>query len=120
MIGYVSRPRSGRRKAQFSAIKLCNLFVAAAGLSACATPAVRERVVEVSKPVATHPVDPKDVPVAPGSLGKRPPTLQQAADKALSGWCGAVAYMLKADPLLRLSAGLPPVELGAYPECGER
>lgn len=87
-------------------------------LAGCQTGAVKDRIVEVDKPVMVQPIKPADVPVAPGSLGKRPPTLPQAADKALSGWCAAVSYMLKADALLRVSAGLPPQELGKYPECG--
>jgi hypothetical protein len=31
--------------------------------------------------------------------------------------CDLEAYVLRADPLLRVSAGLPPRELPRYPEC---
>jgi hypothetical protein len=34
--------------------------------------------------------------------------------------CQFVGYALKADPLLRLSAGEQPKILPKYPECGER
>lgn len=68
-------------------------------------------------PVPVQPIQPKDVPPPPVSLGPRPPTLQQTADTALAGWCEAVSYFLHADPLLRLSAGMPPAELPKYPEC---
>jgi hypothetical protein len=90
-------------------------------LAACATPTVvKDRVVEVVKPVATQPIKPADVPKAPAPLPPRPKNLSAAADVLASKWCEAVSYMLRADPLLRVSAGLPPHALPAYPECERR
>lgn len=96
------------------------LIAAALLLAACQSGPTRIETVEVKIPIAVQPIKPEDVPQAPGSLGPRPPTLPQAADRALAGWCEAVAYILKAQPLLQLSAGLPPVELGKYPECEKK
>lgn len=114
----ISEGRPSTAMRSLNAPTAATAFALAFLLTGCQTAAVHDRIVEVVKPVAVQPIKPADVPVAPGSLGKRPPTLSQAADKALSGWCAAVAYMLKADALLRVSAGLPPQELGKYPECG--
>lgn len=98
------------------------LFVATLSLQilACASPPIKDRVVEVSVPIATHPVAVADVPVVPAPLPKRPANVSAALDVALAGYCQMVAYALKADPLIRLSAGLPPKELPRFPECGER
>lgn len=114
---YVTRPHPARRKAQFSAKTLCNSFVVAAALSACSTPAVKTVTKEVLVPVATHPLKPEQVPTPVGPLPKRPDSLSAAADILLSWHCRMVAYMYRADPLLRISAGLPARDLPAYPEC---
>lgn len=90
----------------------------ALALSGCSTPTVvKDRVVEVVKPVAVQPISPADVPVVPAPLGKRPPALRQQADLLLAKHCEFVAYALKADPLLRLSAGMKQQALGRFPEC---
>lgn len=86
-------------------------------VSACATPAVRDRVVEVDKPVAVQPIAAKDVPAAPAPLGPRPQSLSAAADVLLSKVCEFEGYVLRADPLLRLSAGMKQQALPKYPEC---
>jgi hypothetical protein len=87
-------------------------------LAACGTTsAVRTETVEVKVPVAVQPIKRDQVPPTPAPLPPRPPTLPQAADMLLSKWCEAVAYFLKADPLLRISAGDHPVDLVRYPEC---
>lgn len=83
----------------------------------CATPAIKDRVVEVSVPIATHPVKPADVPAVPAPLGPRPQSLSAAADLLLAKHCEFVAYALKADPLLRLSAGMQQQALAKFPEC---
>jgi hypothetical protein len=44
------------------------------------------------------------VPPYPAPLGPRPQSLSAAADLLLAKHCEFVAYALKADPLLRLSA----------------
>jgi hypothetical protein len=97
--------------------RFVNILAASLALGACSTPAVRDRVVEVNVPVATHPVAAADVPVVPAPLPKRPASASAALDVALAGYCQMVAYALKADPLLRLSAGLPSQEVPKFPEC---
>jgi hypothetical protein len=85
--------------------------------SACQTPAVKDRIVEVQVPVATHPVKAEQVPAVPAPLAPRPSALSAAADLLLSKVCEFESYALKADPLLRVSAGLPPQDLPKYTEC---
>ena len=93
------------------------LALALALLAGCSTPAVKDRIVTVNVPVAIQPIKASDIPVPPASLGPRPPSLQQTADKALGGWCAAVAFIIKSVPLLNVSAGLPPAQAPDYPEC---
>jgi hypothetical protein len=85
--------------------------------AACSTPAVRDRIVEVDKPVAVQPIKPADVPAVPAPLPPRPKELSAAADVLLSKVCEWVAYGIKADPLLRLSAGMQQQALAKFPEC---
>jgi hypothetical protein len=109
----------GARPARWFAM-LIGLGVIAAivgALSACQTPAVKDRVVEVSVPVAVQPIKPAQVPVVPAPLVKRPASLSAAADLLLAKVCELEAYALKADPLLRVSAKMPPQALPKYPEC---
>lgn len=92
----------------------------ACGLSlvtACSTPAIKERIVEVKVPVATRPIAAVDVPKLPAPLPKRPADARVALDVALAQVCRLVSYALKADPLLRVSAGLPQSPAQRYPEC---
>lgn len=89
-------------------------------LAACQTPAVKDRVVEVKIPVAVQPITPAQVPTVPAPLGPRPPSLSAAADALLAKHCEFVAYALKVDPLLRLSAGMQQQALGHFPECEGR
>jgi hypothetical protein len=87
-------------------------------LAGCATtPAVKDRIVEVDKPVAVQPIAPAQVPVVPAPLGPRPQSLAAAADSLLSKVCELEAYALRADPLLRVSAGMQQQELPPFPEC---
>lgn len=92
-------------------------LVAIVLLSACATPAIKTETVEVKVPVAVQPIKPTQVPVVPAPLGPRPDSLSAAADQLLAKHCEFVAYALLADPLLRLSAGLPQQPLPQFPEC---
>lgn len=96
------------------------ILILALLLSSCGTPAVKDRPVPISVPIATHPIAAADVPVPPAPLPKRPATATAALDVAMAGYCQMVAYVLKADPLLRVSAGLPQQDVAKYPECGER
>lgn len=99
-------------------LALSGLTIGAILLAGCAsTSAVQDRPVEVKVPVAVQPIKATDIPPVPAPLGPRPPTLRQSADKALAAWCEAVSYFVKADPLLRISAGDHPVTLPKYPEC---
>jgi hypothetical protein len=86
-------------------------------LAACQTPAVKDRVVEVRVPVAVQPIKPDQVPAVPAPLAKRPTSLSAAADLLLAKVCELEAYALKADPLLRLSAGMQQQALAKFPEC---
>lgn len=92
-------------------------YMSIALLSACQTPATRTVTKDVLIPVATHPVQAKDVPAVPAPLGPRPQSLSAAADVLLAKHCEFVAYALKADPLLRVSAGGKPIALPKFPEC---
>jgi hypothetical protein len=75
------------------------------------------RTVEVKVPVAVQPIKPAQVPAVPAPLAKRPASLSAAADLLLAKVCELEAYALKADPLLRLSAGMPQQALAKFPEC---
>jgi hypothetical protein len=90
-------------------------------LSACAGhPAVpADRIVVEKVPVAIMPIKPSDIPATPPPLGPRPPTAQQAADAAFAAHCRDVAFIIRAVPLLLLSAGLPPVQAPDFPECAK-
>lgn len=117
---YSPRPRTNARVPQFSAKGLFISFAAAAGLSACTTPAVvKDRIVEIRVPVAVVAITPDQVPIAPPPLGPRPQSLSAAADALLAAHCQFVAYVLVADPLLHISAGEKAVALN-YPECAKR
>jgi hypothetical protein len=89
-------------------------------LAACATPATRTETVEVKVPVAVQPIKPEQVPAVPAPLGPRPQSLSAAADVLLAKHCEFVAYALKADPLLRLSAKMGMQALPKFPECEGR
>jgi hypothetical protein len=89
-------------------------------VAACSTPAVKDRIVVEKVPVAVQPIKPEQVPTPPAPLPPRPSSLSAAADVLLSKVCDLEAYVLRADPLLRVSAGLPPRELPRYPECEGR
>lgn len=117
MSAYLSRPLTRARGSQISAKTLLVSLIAAAGLTACQTPAVKDRVVTVSVPIATKPLKPADVPAVPAPLGPRPQSLSAAADVLMSKVCELEAYVLRADPLLRLSAGMPQQALVKFPEC---
>ena len=127
----------------FLAALIAMLFVA---LTGCSTPAVKDRIVVEKVPVAVHSITPAQVPTAPAPLPPRqfqqddchiyltpaqvpsareplqprPSSLSAAADVLLADHCSWVAFGLKAFPLLRVSAGLPPSELPKYPECEGR
>lgn len=105
------------RVKQMAKRQLVAVVVLSALTANCSTPAIKDRLVEVDKPVAVQPIKPADVPAVPAPLGPRPQSLSAAADVLLSKWCAAVAYMLKADPLLRVSSGMQQQALARYPEC---
>jgi hypothetical protein len=86
-------------------------------VAGCQTPAVKTETVEIKIPVAVQPIKAEQVPQLPAPLPRRPADARAALDLALAQVCHFVAYALKADPLLRLSAGLPPQTLPKYPEC---
>lgn len=93
------------------------LYTMALVISGCATNATRTETVEVKVPVAVQPIKPAQVPSPPAPLGPRPQSLSAAADALLAKVCELEAYALKADPLLRLSAGMPQSALPKFPEC---
>jgi hypothetical protein len=86
-------------------------------LMGCATPATKIETKEVLTPVAVQPITPDQVPSPPPPLGPRPQSLSAAADVLLAKVCELEAYVLRADPLLRVAAGQPQKELPLYPEC---
>lgn len=96
------------------------VIATALALGGCAAGATRTQTVEVRVPVAIQPIKPDQVPAVPAPLGPRPQSLSAAADLLLAKHCEFVAYALKADPLLRLSAGEPQQALPQFPECEGR
>lgn len=98
------------------------IMLAALALSACATTNGVEttKIVEKIVPVAVQPIKASDIPALPAPLGSRPPSAQQAADAAFAAHCRDVAWIIKAVPLLLVSAGLPPAQAPLYPECEKR
>jgi hypothetical protein len=86
-------------------------------VASCATGPTKDRIVEVDKPVAVQPIRADQIPAIPAPLPKRPANVSSALDLALAQVCAFVGYALKADPLLRVSAGLPPREVPKFPEC---
>lgn len=78
---------------------------------------VQERVRSVSVPVAVRPVQPDQIPALILPLNNRPASDAAAADLLLAKFCEALEYMFKADPLLRVSAGLEPRPFPRYPQC---
>lgn len=96
------------------------LIATALVLSGCASGATQTKVVEVKVPVAVQPIAASDIPTLPAPLPKRPTDARQALDLALSKVCEWVAFGLRAQPLLQVSAGEAQKAVQAYPECGER
>jgi hypothetical protein len=78
------------------------------------------KIVEVDKAVAIQPITKDQIPPLPAQLGKRPNDARQAADMALAGRCDAIAFVIKAYPLLLQSAGLAPAQAPDYPECKDQ
>lgn len=93
------------------------IIAAALLLASCETPPVKIQTVEVKVPVATPMLKPDQVPSPPAPLGPRPQTLSAAADMLLSKVCELEGYVIRADPLLRISAGEDPKALPKFPEC---
>jgi len=100
-----------------SGVALLLICLGALCLSACSAPATKTVVQTVSVPVAVQPIKAAQVPTPPAPLGPRPQSLSAAADALLSKVCELEAYVLRADPLLRVSAGEPQQALPKYPEC---
>jgi len=92
-------------------------IIALVGLASCATPATRVEVKEVLIPTAIQPITASQVPALPSPLPPRPTSLSAAADTLLAKVCEWVAFGLKADPLLKVSAGVKPSEAVRFPEC---
>lgn len=87
-------------------------------LSACQTrPIVKDRVTEVNMAVAVQPVRADQLPVPVAALPPRPASDAAAADLLLAKVCALYGYMLLADPLLTLSAGVPARVLPRFKEC---
>lgn len=104
-------------KRGFTPFRTLSHVGAALLVASCATGPTKDRIVEVATPVAVQPIKPDQIPALPAPLPKRPANVSSALDLALGKWCEAVAYILKTDPLLRVSAGLPPRDLPPFPEC---
>jgi hypothetical protein len=92
--------------------------IAALLLAGCSTPTVTKvETVEVKVPIPVQPIRPDQVPAVPAPLPPRSGNLSADADTLLAKVCELAAYAIKADPLLRLSAGVPPAPLPRFPEC---
>lgn len=115
--GMATNPSQHSRSPGAMAASVVGLVLIVLLLTGCSTPAVKTETVEVKVPVAVQPIRAEQVPAVPRPLGPRPPSLSAAADVLLGKWCEAVGYMLRADPLLRLSAGQQPAPLPKFPEC---
>lgn len=90
-------------------------------LSSCSTaPVTKVETVEVKVPVTVQPITPADIPAVPAPLPKRSGNLSADADTLLAKVCEFVGYAIKADPLLRISAGETKRPLPRYPECERR
>lgn len=76
-----------------------------------------DRIVYVDKVVPVQPINPSDIPPLPPQLGPRPSNAKDAADVALAGRCDAIAFVIRAWPLLLVSAGQPAAQAPTYPEC---
>lgn len=111
---------SSSRHQGYDGTRLGLIAITCVTLTACATPATRTQTVEVKVPVAVQPITAAQVPTPPAPLGPRPQNLSAAADTLLAKVCEFVGYAIKADPLLRLSAGAPPRDLPKFPECETR
>lgn len=98
-------------------MKRAAIIILAFAQVSCAGPAIKDRTVEVKVPVAVQPITPAQVPVLPKPLPPRPTSLSAAADLLLGKVCEWVAYGLRADPLLKVSAGQSPIAAAGYPEC---
>jgi hypothetical protein len=98
------------------------IMFAALALSACETTRGIEttKIVEKVVPVAVQPIRPDQIPALPPPLGARPPSAPQAADAAFAAHCRDVAFIIKAMPLLLVSAGLAPAQAPSFPECERR
>src|SRR5574341_2675973 len=99
----IIQAQRGKRLYVNTLLFVCGIVLLLA-LAACQSAPVKDRVVEVVKPVAVQPIKPEQVPVLPSPLPPRPDSLSAAADVLLGKVCEFVAYALKADPLLKVSA----------------
>lgn len=92
------------------------IILIALSLTACThAPVAKVQTVEVKVPVAMLTRD--QLPALPPQLGPRPPDARDGEAVALAGRCEAIAFVIRAWPLLLLSAGLPPAQAPDYPEC---
>jgi hypothetical protein len=91
-------------------------------LAGCATPppVVKVETVTVKVPVAVQPITAAQIPAIPAPLPKRTGNLSADADTLLAQVCRFVAYAIRADPLLRVSAGEKPGDAPRFPECEKR
>jgi hypothetical protein len=99
-------------------IILLALMLAACGDAHPATPS--DRIVYVDRPVAVQPIKASDIPPLPAQLGPRPADARDGEAVALAGRCDAIAFVIKAWPLLLVAAGLPPAAAPDFPECDKK
>lgn len=93
------------------------VIVAAVLLTGCVSAPVQTKTVEVDVPVAVHPIKPSQIPPLPAQLGPRPSDARDGEAVALAGRCDAISFVIKAWPLLNVSAGLGAVQAPVYEEC---
>jgi hypothetical protein len=124
--GMSDAPSAGQQTGKQGCIAaLCGVAlvgIAILVLAGCTSPTVTKvETIEVKVPVAVQPIAASDVPPVPAPLPKRSGNLSADADTLLAKVCEFVGYAIKADPLLRRSAGdkNPPAVPG-FPECEKR
>lgn len=92
------------------------ITVAALAMVACMPKPSRVPPITV---VYREPLAALELPKPPEPLAARPDTTAAALDMALAQLCRSYAYIIAADPLLRLSAGLEARPALVYPECAK-
>lgn len=88
-------------------------------LTACGGTVVEKEIQTVPVAVKVQPIKVTDIPPPVTPLPARPRSDAAASDLLLAKVCELYAYMVRAHPLLLLSAGAEQSGVPVYPECRE-